>query len=533
MYNFIDINSYDSSKPLPSEAVFFNGESLDQKVSGFKTLYVEGRESLENEFQELSLNALDGSSITSQRVLSRNLVIGFELSGDSPTQFETNYRDLVKKIMTREDAKWSFNDELSVYYLGRLKTIPAPEAHTIRQIMTMEIYCADPYKYSVTEKEITPLSDSASGTLGFQIENNGIIPVPIRIEAQFTDRNGYLTAYSSGMDFDTLSATSAGGTIELGDKTELNKVKVAKDQMTLDWADFLADTTIKTTSPGPTLAPEGLTWFYPHAMNTVEEYGDTWLYNSDEGDHQGGWVCGALKRLPIKTDAEGKTATKDFTVYVKHWFETSAMGECGDQDISIYTADDKLIARTRIYKDDASGNAAHCVFQWEYGTFRSFEFQASWDSPVGSNIWSGGEPCGHDRITKKDDWIEFFFAAKYYRFHDSRLTEMKAAKVQIAIANYVGQRPVAVNRMTNLSFYSLGVLTDQDVETVFKPGSSVLIDSSEGKSYVNGQYRPDLEILGSNYLKAYPGMNMAFIEPSRYVEDGSYSAKMYIREAWL
>lgn len=530
MYNFVDINSYDSSKPLPSEAVFFNGESLDQKVRGFKTLYVEGRESLENEFQELSLNALDGSSITSQRVLSRNLVIGFELSGDSPTQFETNYRDLVKKIMTREDAKWSFNDELSVYYLGRLKTIPAPEAHTIRQVMTMEIYCADPYKYSVTEKEITPLSDSASGTLGFQIENNGIIPVPIRIEAQFTDQNSYLTAYSSGMDFDTLSVTGDGGTIELGNKTELDKIKVRKDQTTLTYEDFLNDTAIKTTSPGPTLTEDYLEWHYPHATKTVDEFGDTWLYNGNEGAHAGNWMCGALKRLPIKTDAEGKTETKDWTLYAKHWFETDAMGQCSEQEIAVYTADDKLIARFRIWKSDSSGNTGVVSFQWHYGTIRNFVFTPSWDSPYGGH---NGSPTGHNRITKHDDWVEFYFNGKNYRFSDSRLADMKAAKVQIAFADHIGERPVTINRMCNVTFDSQNVLTDQDVETVFKPGSSVLIDSSEGKSYVNGEYRPDLEILGSNYLKAYPGMNMAFIEPSRYVEDGSYSAKMYIREAWL
>lgn len=502
--------------------VKINNKSLCDEI-GLKIISIKGREQLSKEHDYTDIKGVHGAKNYSSSYPVREIEIHYQMLRTANQAYRIAHSRL-NGFLDQDDMQLIFNDEPDKYFVA--SKAECSDA-------SIKFICFDPCKYSVTEKEITPLSDSASGTLGFQIENNGIIPVPIRIEAQFTDRNSYLTAYSSGMDFDTLSATSAGGTIELGDKTELNKVKVAKDQMTLDWADFLADTTIKTTSPGPTLAPEGLTWFYPHAMNTVEEYGDTWLYNSDEGDHQGGWMCGALKRLPIKTDAEGKTATKDFTVYVKHWFETSAMGECGEQDISIYTADDKLIARTRIYKDDASGNVAHCVFQWEYGTFRSFEFQASWDSPMGSHIWSGGEPCGHDRITKKDDWIEFYFDAKYYRFHDSRLTEMKAAKVQIAIANYVGQRPVAVNRMTNLSFHSLGVLTDQDVETVFKPGSSVLIDSSEGKSYVNGQYRPDLEILGSNYLKAYPGMNMAFIEPSRYVEDGSYSAKMYIREAWL
>lgn len=499
--------------------VKINSKSLCDEI-GLKIISIKGREQLSKEHDYTDIKGVHGAKNYSSSYPVREIEIRYQMLRTANQAYRIAHSRL-NGFLDQDDMQLIFNDEPDKYFV-------ASKAECSDAVI--KFICFDPYKYSVTEKEILPTEDSSSGTLGFQIENNGIIPVPIRIEATFNDRNSYLTAYSSGMNFDDMSVAGDGGTIELGNKTELDKVKVRKTQTTLTYQDFLNDTAIKTTSPGPTLAADYLEWHYPHATKTVDEFGDTWLYNGDEGAHAGNWMCGALKRLPIKTDAEGKTETKDWTLYAKHWFETRAMGQCSEQEIAVYTADDKLIARFRIWKSDSSGNTGVVSFQWHYGTIRNFEFTPSWDSPYGGH---NGSPTGHNRITKQDDWVEFYFNGKNYRFSDSRLADMKAAKVQIAFADHIGERPVTINRMCNVNFDSYNVLTDQDVETVFKPGSKIRIDGSEGKSYVNGEYRPDLEILGSNYLKAFPGSNLAFIEPSRYVEDGSYTAKMYIREAWL
>lgn len=510
MYNFVDINDYDSSKPLPSEAVFFDGKCLDTELTGFKTLYVEGRESLENEFEELAVSNLDGSSIVAQRVLSRTLVIGFELSGNTSGEFEENYRSLARLLQTREDVKWSFNDERNLYYLGRLKKIEAPEAHTCRQVMKLEVYCSDPYKYSSNEKLVLLNNDNE-----FYLNNLGAVSVPLRYEFTFNSDNGYL------------GLASSEGAIELGERTELDKVKVKKNQILLDWQDFINDGT-KPTSPGPNYSENGAAYLYPHNAQTLTAgpYGETWMEQVRTGNHQGTWICGTLKRLPIGTDAEGKNYAKDWTIYTKHWFETSEHGQCGEQEVAVYTADDKLIARFRIWKTDTTGNAARISFGWHYGEFKTIDYIPAWDWPFGQ-----GER-GHNRITKRDDWVEFYYNGAYYRFHDSRLRDMNATKVQIAMADHVGESPVLINRITNASFEAFDVLTEEDVANTFKAGCKLEVNGIDGKSYVNGEYRPDLEILGSQYFKAAPGPNTIKVIPSSWF-NGTMTGKVYFREAWL
>lgn len=46
MYNFVDTNGYAEGTALPSEALKINGAYLENKVTGYRTLYVKGREML-------------------------------------------------------------------------------------------------------------------------------------------------------------------------------------------------------------------------------------------------------------------------------------------------------------------------------------------------------------------------------------------------------------------------------------------------------------------------------------------------------
>ena len=46
MYDFIDVNEYQSGSIMPSEAMMINGEYLEDPIQGYRTLYVKGREML-------------------------------------------------------------------------------------------------------------------------------------------------------------------------------------------------------------------------------------------------------------------------------------------------------------------------------------------------------------------------------------------------------------------------------------------------------------------------------------------------------
>lgn len=46
MYNFVDTTEVSDAALLPSEAMKINGEYIENQITGYRTLYVSGREAL-------------------------------------------------------------------------------------------------------------------------------------------------------------------------------------------------------------------------------------------------------------------------------------------------------------------------------------------------------------------------------------------------------------------------------------------------------------------------------------------------------
>ena len=71
MYRFVDITKQQSVVDLPSEAMQVNGVYLENEISGYRTLYTEGRETLETEISTIDNDYIDGAIEDSARDLSR------------------------------------------------------------------------------------------------------------------------------------------------------------------------------------------------------------------------------------------------------------------------------------------------------------------------------------------------------------------------------------------------------------------------------------------------------------------------------
>ena len=55
MYNFVDTTERYPGQNLPSEALMFNGNYLENVIPGYRTLYVSGREIINTELTELEV----------------------------------------------------------------------------------------------------------------------------------------------------------------------------------------------------------------------------------------------------------------------------------------------------------------------------------------------------------------------------------------------------------------------------------------------------------------------------------------------
>ena len=72
MYNFVDTTERYPGQNLPSEALMFNGNYLENVIPGYRTLYVSGREILGTEITDLETGVSDGTKIPAQTLSTQN-----------------------------------------------------------------------------------------------------------------------------------------------------------------------------------------------------------------------------------------------------------------------------------------------------------------------------------------------------------------------------------------------------------------------------------------------------------------------------
>lgn len=493
--------------------VSVNGQWISEVIPGFTVTSISGRELHPRKIRDEAIKGIDGSRYLGSEFPVRNLEIEFFILAKNNVERGRKYNELAS-LLNFEEGKVVFSDEIDKYFIGT----PTGSNHK-----TITFECSDPFKYATTLKEF----ELKNGTI--TIQNNGSVPVPIQYDFSFTKDCGYL------------GIASTSGAMEFGRRDELDYEETKGDQTLLKWSDFLKAPDRHDYPPGYDHNWDASRYHYPHGLekissgtnvqwgaggdNSVKEF--LQLNRSDGVPHQGDWICGAFRMVDIPADANGEVGALDWTIYSFHWFEAGRMGECGEQEINVYTADNHLIAHFGLFKIDSSGNTGQIAFSGPSGRYKLIDFDTNWSGPFGSGN------RGHNRITKRDDWVEFYYNGQNFRYHDPVLKTMKAAKVLISVSdNLASSKQMTINRITNVDFTKFNVVGKRDVVNTFTTGDSLLIDGETGKVYKKGMYRPELEILGSKFFKADPGQTEVKVIPSSWYA-GTLSGRARIREAWL
>ena len=162
MYNFIDVNEQASEAAfLPSEALMLNGEYIENQISGYRTLHVQGREALSPEINTYETGIRDGSKLKNKRFPARTIIVTYQLIAESNEAFREAYNQL-GGILNIEDAEMIFADEPDKYFIGTPVVIGEIEPGKNSVIGTIEFLCTDPFKYSCVEYEATAELDQNS-----------------------------------------------------------------------------------------------------------------------------------------------------------------------------------------------------------------------------------------------------------------------------------------------------------------------------------------------------------------------------------
>lgn len=180
MYNFIDVTEASGGMVLPSEALQINGSYIEDQISGYRTLSVQGREALSPELETFETGVRDGSTLKSKRYPARIITVKYQLIAGSNEAFREAYNKL-GGILDVENAQLIFNDEQDKYFTGTPCGIEAVEPGRNAVVGTFDILCIDPFKYSLYEYEAI----AAEGEKCIFVEYGGTYKAHPKLEAVF------------------------------------------------------------------------------------------------------------------------------------------------------------------------------------------------------------------------------------------------------------------------------------------------------------------------------------------------------------
>lgn len=234
MYDFIDVTETAENNILPSEAMKLNGEYIENQIKGYRTLHVSGREAISPELNYYETGVRDGSALKSKRFPARTIVITYQLAAGSSEEFREAYNKL-GFILNVKDAELIFNDEPDRYYTGTPSLIGEVEPGRNTVTGEIEIFCADPFKYSLIEYEAQANLDANS----VLIDYNGTYKAFPTLEADFykesdvTDDGSAGTLTGKGDCGYVAFFTEDEQIIQLGDPEEVDGEQAYQPSQTL------------------------------------------------------------------------------------------------------------------------------------------------------------------------------------------------------------------------------------------------------------------------------------------------------------
>lgn len=157
-YSQLKANS-PSTAVRSKSAMSFGGVWLDEVIEGYKTLNVEGRETISYNLTTAgNLDGRDGTVVYAKSLTPRTLTVTYEMKGNTPEEYQRNYAKLNEILHTTKDAEIRFNDDPFIYY-GQVSAKSLPEAGRLVQVQTFDIICQNPYRYG------DPSTVSSSGVI--------------------------------------------------------------------------------------------------------------------------------------------------------------------------------------------------------------------------------------------------------------------------------------------------------------------------------------------------------------------------------
>lgn len=474
-----------------------DGSYLESIVPGFTTLYVKGREPLDLDLRSASINSRDGDIYQGRRVKGRTLEILFSLTAATPAAYSTAYNKLKGELYKVKESQLIFDDEPGYYFVGTYETIDVEYTAGQPANGSIFIFCADPFKYSVTETTITAINGTITATY------NGTYPAHPK-----------LIARSTGHDCGYYGFTKDGITVRVGNPDEQDQEEVPTDTATAlveqnfgsnyspytGWLASLARLLYgyKTDSQGVTSATD-----YIYALPGYPE--------------EPNYYYGPALGTPVP-------ASPNFELSFVNWFEPGG-NQGGGFDIYINNSGGGNVCGVSIYRNKNG--------------------RVQWYMIVKGNIVKGGSYSLADNpfkgawrtqtITKSLGTVTFNLGGVAFTVTDPDLASHSydAANISFVFYRQPGADTIGANNALKSITLRGFANTWQDVANKIPQYGNVAVNTASGRITLNGAEALGLGVITNDFedFKLEPGENIITCEASDWVDDASYA--MTYREAYL
>ena len=512
MYNFIDtVETYEPGSALPAEAMKINGQYIENLISGYRTLHVSGRELLGSEITDLEIGNSDGSRYQSKKYPPRSITVTYQLLAGTDAEYRDAYNKL-NKILDVEEAQIIFADEPGMYFIGTKASVGDVEPGKNKVIGEIEIYCADPFKYSLEEYTVVPeLDDNQT----FVIDYEGTHPAYPRLIAEANSDLGFVSFINEDAKI-----------IQIGDPEEMDKELADFSEMLVDYqmVDYEADDWTHNNA----VPVDAINSWTQEGTLTVGQDGNRYVLKPSSYGGSSGWH-GPSITMQVPADSSGHAGAKNFT------FEWSCSVVAADYS---RTGDAEFLVTA---KDSGGGRynlAGVAFFKTEYGTLNGaigMYINGKEIGLISAPFIEGNALVDYKMhsIQKFGSTITFNIAGQKYEYTRPEFEDVEAVEISVILAQLRGNLGFYKNNVEWLRFTSHSVAGWKDVPNKMAARDVVEADCRSGEIYLNGVDAPEMGALGNDWedFLLRPGLNQITCAYSSWAERPDFQLKY--REAYI
>jgi len=561
MYKFIDVNEVSESAVLPSEALQINGEYIENLVPGYRTLGVSGREALSKEIEAFETGARDGATTQYKRYPARTIVVRYQLIAESNEAFRAAYNALAH-VLDVEDAELIFNDETDKYFTGTPSTIGEVEPGRNAVIGEFEIFCADPFKYSVQEYETEPTLEDGT----FVIDYKGTYKAFPVLEAAFFDES---EANEDGVTENTLTGAGDCGyvaffnenekIIQLGDPEEADGEDLPASQLLVHWDWMTAakwgTAAKKKWSVNDGKVSDSTRMTLTGTPGTAKAYANApadgyYLTATDFGSGDKWHGPSITRRIPA--DSTGNTGAANFTAKLSIKMAigsgTAAQKEHGAFQCILSSgsgSNRQVVAGMNVFKG-STGKKANLRFYVNNKTVHKMDIDLSLNNKYfGNNIVEnkkkgikGMQSVKTCIIEKQGNKVSFNLGGikKVFTCTAEGFADLQVHEVTCTWTKWKNYKPLSYNGLYYIKFTKHNCDTWREVPNKFNSADVVTADCSTGEIFLNDAPTPQYGALGNDWEDFYlqPGVNQIGVAYSDWIApEYAPTFKVRYREVFL